>query len=174
MEATPAVNEDDRKLFVGGLPQEASDEDVKEYFGQYGEIENVNLKMDPQTGRSRGFAFIVFKDNDALNAASAQEAHVIKVNSILGQLLNKYRYRIGIYHGCGSSVAEPPLIWAAPAPDGQGPGADSGSDLLGSAPAPGKKRRLRLHTLKFFILSFQKVNYYYKSVLDHIYPSKLL
>ena len=89
MEATPAVNEDDRKLFVGGLPQEASDEDVKEYFGQYGEIENVNLKMDPQTGRSRGFAFIVFKDNDALNAASAQEAHVIKVNSILGQLLNK-------------------------------------------------------------------------------------
>ena len=58
-----------------------------------------------------------------------------------------------------SSVAKPPLFWAAPAPDGQGPGADSGSDLLGSAPAPGKKRRLRLHTLKIFILSFQKVNY---------------
>jgi RNA recognition motif-containing protein len=80
MEATPAVNEDDRKLFVGGLPQEASDEDIKEYFGQYGEIDNVNLKMDPQTGRSRGFAFILFKENTACNAASAQEAHVIKVN----------------------------------------------------------------------------------------------
>ena len=54
-----------------------------------------------------------------------------------------------------TSVAEPPLIWAAPAPGCQGPGADSGSgsDLLGSAPAPGKKRRLRLHTQKFFILS---------------------
>ena len=36
-----------------------------------------------------------------------------------------------------NSVAEPPLFWAAPAPGGQGPGADSGSDLLGSAPAPG-------------------------------------
>ena len=62
------------------------------------------------------------------------------------------------------SVAEPPLFWAAPAPDGRGPGADSGSgsDLLGLAPAPGKKggfRRLRLHALKIFILSFQKVNY---------------
>ena len=34
-----------------------------------------------------------------------------------------------------SSVAEPPLFWGAPARDGQGPGADSGSDLLGSAPA---------------------------------------
>ena len=57
--------------------------------------------------------------------------------------------------GVGGSVAEPPLFWAAPAPalGGQGPGADSGSgsDLLGSAPAPGKKRRL--HTLNFFILS---------------------
>ena len=35
------------------------------------------------------------------------------------------------------SVAEPPLFWAAPAPGGQGLGADSASDLLGSAPAPG-------------------------------------
>ena len=41
-----------------------------------------------------------------------------------------------------TSVAEPPLFWAAPAPapGRQGPGADSGSDLLGSAPAPGKKK----------------------------------
>ena len=45
--------------------------------------------------------------------------------------------------GIVNSVAEPPLFWAAPAPDGQGPGADSGSDLLGSASAPGKKRRLQ-------------------------------
>ena len=39
-------------------------------------------------------------------------------------------------NGMVNSVAEPPLFWAAPAPDGQGPGADygSGSDLLGSAP----------------------------------------
>ena len=40
-----------------------------------------------------------------------------------------------------TSVAEPPLFWVAPAPGGQGPGADSSSDLLGSA--PGKKRRLQ-------------------------------
>ena len=34
------------------------------------------------------------------------------------------------------SVAEPPLFWAAPAPEVRGPGADSGSDQLGSAPDP--------------------------------------
>ena len=37
------------------------------------------------------------------------------------------------------SVAEPPLFWAAPAPEVRGPEADSGSDQIGSAPAPGKK-----------------------------------
>jgi len=74
----PATSEDDRKLFVGGLPQEAKDTDIKEYFGQYGDIDNINLKTDPHTGRSRGFAFIVFKEAEGLTAASAQEAHVIK------------------------------------------------------------------------------------------------
>ena len=44
-------SDDDRKLFVGGLPQEASSEDVKEYFSTFGEIENINLKTDPNTGR---------------------------------------------------------------------------------------------------------------------------
>merc|ERR1719341_1196780 len=72
------VDEDQRKLFVGGLAQESKDTDVKEYFGRYGEIEHINLKHDPMTGRSRGFAFIVFKEISGLVAASAQEAHVIK------------------------------------------------------------------------------------------------
>ena len=53
------VNEDERKLFVGGLPQDAKDTDIKEHFGQFGEIDGVNLKTDPATGRSRGFAFVV-------------------------------------------------------------------------------------------------------------------
>jgi len=78
-EATPnPIPEDERKLFVGGLPQEAQDDDIKEYFGTYGEIESVNLKTDSMTGRSRGFAFVVFKDSSSLDACVAVEAHVIK------------------------------------------------------------------------------------------------
>lgn len=71
-------NEDDRKLFVGGLPQEAKDTDVKEYFGTFGEIENINLKTDPHTGRSRGFAFIVYKEAQGVIAATQDPAHVVK------------------------------------------------------------------------------------------------
>ena len=51
------THEDDRKLFVGALPQEAKEEDIKEYFGQFGEIENINLKIDQMTGRSRYLFF---------------------------------------------------------------------------------------------------------------------
>jgi len=77
-DAGNVVHEDDRKLFVGALPQEAKDTDIKEYFGTFGDIENINLKMDPMTGRSRGFAFIVFKELAGIDAALAQTAHVVK------------------------------------------------------------------------------------------------
>jgi len=70
--------EDERKLFVGGLPQEAKEADIKEYFEQFGEIDNINLKTDPHTGRSRGFAFIVYKDPAGISGACVNESHVIK------------------------------------------------------------------------------------------------
>eukprot|EP00088_Acartia_fossae_P039667 TRINITY_DN4128_c0_g1_i1.p1 TRINITY_DN4128_c0_g1~~TRINITY_DN4128_c0_g1_i1.p1 ORF type:complete len:312 (-),score=113.43 TRINITY_DN4128_c0_g1_i1:402-1337(-) len=73
----PMVDEEDRKLFVGGLPQECTREDLQEYFGKYGETERIQLKMDPSTGRSRGFAFVVFKDANGLDGAIADE-HSIK------------------------------------------------------------------------------------------------
>ena len=49
--APTAADEDDRKLFAGGLPQEADEDDIKKHFSQYGEIESVNLK----TGMMNGF-----------------------------------------------------------------------------------------------------------------------
>jgi len=71
--------EEDRKVFVGGLAQECSQDDLRQYFSQFGETERVQLKMDFQTGRSRGFAFVVFRDVSGMEAALAQgEDHQIK------------------------------------------------------------------------------------------------
>ncbi len=75
--AGKAGSEDDRKIFAGGLPQEASESDIKEYFSTFGEVSSVNLKMDPMTGRSRGFAFVVFASEDLLSNVLSQE-HAIK------------------------------------------------------------------------------------------------
>jgi len=67
------VDEEDRKLFVGGLAAECTQDDLKEYFGKYGELERVQLKMDPTTGRSRGFAFVLFSDISGLEAATCED-----------------------------------------------------------------------------------------------------
>ena len=52
---------------------------LQEYFGTFGEIDNVKLKMDQMTGRSRGFAFVLYKDEEGVEKATAGTEHTIKV-----------------------------------------------------------------------------------------------
>ena len=66
-------------------------------------------------------------------------------------------------HSTLTGVAEPPLFWTAPAPDVRVPGADQ----IGSAPAPVKKRRLRLHTLNFSFCALKKLIINSSPFLDH-------
>lgn len=82
--ATPgnSIPEDDRKVFAGGLPQEAKEEDIRAHFAQFGEIEAINLKTDSATGRSRGFCFVIFKTEEGLKAATAEATHNIKEKKV--------------------------------------------------------------------------------------------
>jgi hypothetical protein len=57
------------KLFVGGLPQEISTEDLKAYFSNYGKVADVVVMVDRQTSRSRGFGFVRFGGGDGAAAA---------------------------------------------------------------------------------------------------------
>ena len=80
-----AAPEGEKKLFVGGLSWETGEEQLNEYFGQFGEVESINLKIDPHTGKSRCFAFIVFTEPESLQKCFAQTEHAInskKVNAI--------------------------------------------------------------------------------------------
>ncbi|KAG0717618.1 RNA-binding protein squid [Chionoecetes opilio] len=52
-------------------------EQLREHFTTYGDIESINVKTDPNTGRSRGFAFIVFSDIDAIDKVMNEVNHVI-------------------------------------------------------------------------------------------------
>lgn len=47
------------------------------HFGQYGEIESINVKTDPQTGRSRGFAFIVYSLAESIDKVTLAGEHII-------------------------------------------------------------------------------------------------
>ena len=70
-------NDDDRKIFAGGLAQEATEKDITEYFCKFGEVASVNLKVD-QMNRSRGFAFVVFVEVETLTAVLSKDHHFIK------------------------------------------------------------------------------------------------
>jgi len=42
-------------------------EDIKDYFSKYGTVLECNLKIDPTTGRSRGFAFVLFDNASSVD-----------------------------------------------------------------------------------------------------------
>ena len=56
-----------KKIYVGNLPFSATEDEIKELFGQHGTVHSVALINDRETGRPRGFGFIEV-DDDALSA----------------------------------------------------------------------------------------------------------
>ena len=46
------------KIFVGGLPYHTTDQSLREFFDQFGEIEEAVVITDRQTGKSRGYGFV--------------------------------------------------------------------------------------------------------------------
>jgi RNA recognition motif-containing protein len=58
-----------KKLYVGNLPFSTTDEQLREMFEQHGPTQSVNVIVDRETGRSRGFAFVEFETPEAAQAA---------------------------------------------------------------------------------------------------------
>ena len=58
-----------KKIYVGNLPFSSTEEDLKDLFGRHGTVESVNVIMDRETGRPRGFAFVEMEE-----ASAAQDA----------------------------------------------------------------------------------------------------
>ncbi len=51
-----------KKLYVGNLSFDSTEEDLRQLFGQYGAVNSAQIVMDRETGRSRGFAFVEMAD----------------------------------------------------------------------------------------------------------------
>ncbi|XP_078658871.1 heterogeneous nuclear ribonucleoprotein A/B-like isoform X8 [Branchiostoma floridae x Branchiostoma belcheri] len=75
-------DDDDRKMFVGGLSWETTEKDLKDYFAQYGDIEDCTIKIDPVTGRSRGFGFILFSKAESVEKVLAKPVHTLDGRNI--------------------------------------------------------------------------------------------
>ena len=59
-----------KKMFVGNLPNEATEASVQELFSEFGTVRSIRLVTDVFTGRCRGFGFIEMEGHEARAAVA--------------------------------------------------------------------------------------------------------
>ena len=70
-------------IYVGNLSFEATETDVENAFGEFGDVKSVNIIKDRDTGRSRGFGFVEMNNREAgLNAIEALEGQQISGRNV--------------------------------------------------------------------------------------------
>lgn len=52
-------------IYVGNLSYQATEADIEHAFSEYGDVKNVTIVKDRDTGRSRGFGFVEMRDRQA-------------------------------------------------------------------------------------------------------------
>lgn len=57
------------RIYVGNLNYRTQEQDLHDLFAEHGEVQEVAIINDRETGRSRGFAFVTMPDDDAGRAA---------------------------------------------------------------------------------------------------------
>ena len=60
-----------RKMYVGNIPYNATEQDLRELFSEYGEIESLKIMKDQFTERSKGFGFIEMANEEDAKKAIA-------------------------------------------------------------------------------------------------------
>jgi RNA recognition motif-containing protein len=76
----------EKKLYVGSLSWDTTDDNLRQAFGEFGDVTDARVIIDRQTGRSRGFGFVTFaREADAMTAmermhGTSLDGKTIKVN----------------------------------------------------------------------------------------------
>lgn len=70
-----AYNNKTKKIFVGGLPPTLTDEEFRQYFENYGPVADVVIMHDQTTSRPRGFGFVSFDSEDAVDRVLQKNFH---------------------------------------------------------------------------------------------------
>ena len=71
-----------KKIYVGNLPFSATEDELRELFSQYGDVESVSLITDRDTGRPRGFGFV------EMSSGADEAIQALHQSSMGGRSLN--------------------------------------------------------------------------------------
>ncbi|XP_053159422.1 heterogeneous nuclear ribonucleoprotein A1 isoform X1 [Hemicordylus capensis] len=74
---SPKEPEQLRKLFIGGLSFETTDESLRSHFEQWGTLTDCVVMRDPNTKRSRGFGFVTYSTVEEVDAAMNARPHKV-------------------------------------------------------------------------------------------------
>ena len=56
-------------IYVGNISYNSSEDDLRDLFGRYGEVVDVRIITDRDSGRSKGFGFVEMSDDDQAKEA---------------------------------------------------------------------------------------------------------
>uniref|UniRef100_A0A0D9XI40 RRM domain-containing protein n=1 Tax=Leersia perrieri TaxID=77586 RepID=A0A0D9XI40_9ORYZ len=105
LDSVPDGNDKTLELFVGGLPKDCVEEDIRVVFSQCGEIESIRIMKTSGTKRKKGFAFLCYADVNAAKKALAEFKDGIKVKGI------EVRVSVADPHRKSSKKALMKYIW---------------------------------------------------------------
>ncbi|CAI9724802.1 nuclear ribonucleoprotein A2 homolog 1 [Octopus vulgaris] len=70
------------KMFVGGLDESTSEEQVREVFCAYGEVEKIEMIKDRTTGKPKRFCFVTFDDHDCVDKCVIQKHFMLNGKNV--------------------------------------------------------------------------------------------
>ncbi|ETW01948.1 hypothetical protein, variant 2 [Aphanomyces invadans] len=95
----PPGDESDRKLFLRGLDYNTTTESVTVEFQKYGDLEEVTIAKDRATGKSKGYAFIVYRHMGGAKRALAQPQKFIDGRATHCNLASQKNSNAGAQYG---------------------------------------------------------------------------
>uniref|UniRef100_A0A4W5QVA7 SRA stem-loop interacting RNA binding protein n=1 Tax=Hucho hucho TaxID=62062 RepID=A0A4W5QVA7_9TELE len=66
------------EVFVSKIPWTIASKDMKEYFGQFGQVKKCLLPFDKETGFHRGFGWIGYTSEEGLHNALQKDLHMLE------------------------------------------------------------------------------------------------
>jgi len=71
-----------KKMFIGNLPQDATQESVEELFSEFGTVRSIRLVADVFSGKCKGFGFVEMEGHEARAAIAGLDGKIFGDRSL--------------------------------------------------------------------------------------------